>query len=509
MNPYDAPAAPHCAYATDDGIYELTTDVSASPYYNADVAPTTLAERKWGTRDVAALWVGMCACIPSYMLASGLIEQGMNWWQAALTVTLGNVIILLPMMLNAHAGTKFGIPFPVYCRVSFGIRGANVAAMLRALVACGWFGIQTWIGGQGIYVPLTIFFPDFASAPILFDGINLAEFACFLTFWAMTIYLIYAGMDSIRIFMNLATPILVGVPILLLWWAIDAADGLEPILHAQTQLTKNETAKTFGKLFVPGLTAIVGFWSTLALNIPDFMRYAKSQRAQMLGQAIGLPTTMGLYALVGVLVTSATIVVYKTPIWDPIQLLKRFEQPWVQVVAMIALAAATLSTNIAANVVGPANDFANLAPKWISFKTGGLITGIIGIVIQPWKLLADADKYFGWLTAYSALLGAICGILIVDYFVVRKRWIDLPELYLRDGKYWYLGGFNPIAFAAFVCGVVPCLPGFLGKVGVIEMSPDSVWIQMYGYAWFISFAIAGAVYGLAMKPTAQQQAALA
>jgi hypothetical protein len=290
----------------DDGIVELTTDVSASPYYNPDVAPTTRAERKWGVKDVAALWVGMCACIPSYMLASGLIKSGMNWWQAALTVTLGNVIILVPMMLNAHAGTKFGIPFPVYCRVSFGIRGANVAAMLRALVACGWFGIQTWIGGQGLYIPLKTFFPDVANSPQIFEGANAAELGCFLAFWALTIYLIYAGMERIRLFMVLATPILIAVPILLLGWAFNAAGGLEPILTAQQQL--NTEGQNFWALFVPGLTAIVGFWSTLALNIPDFMRYAKSQRAQMTGQALGLPTTMGLYALVGVLVTSATIV---------------------------------------------------------------------------------------------------------------------------------------------------------------------------------------------------------
>jgi nucleobase:cation symporter-1, NCS1 family len=497
-NPYAAPQAPLPADSfLDDGIVELTTDVSSSPYYNPDVAPTTRAERKWETKDVAALWVGMCACIPSYMLASGLIERGMNWWQAALTVTLGNVIILIPMMLNAHAGTKFGIPFPVYCRVSFGIRGANIAAMLRALVACGWFGIQTWIGGLGLYMPLKTFFPSVAQAPIIFDGANAAELGCFLAFWGLTIYLIYAGMESIRLFMVLATPILIAVPLLLLGWAIDAADGLEPILNAQERLQKEQ--RDFWTLFAPGLTAIVGFWSTLALNIPDFMRYAKSQRAQVTGQALGLPTTMGLYALVGVLVTSATILVYNKAIWNPIDLLAKFEQPWVQIVALIALAAATLSTNIAANVVGPANDFANLAPKWISFKTGGLLTGIIGIVIQPWRLLQDADRYFGWMNAYSSLLGAIGGILIVDYFFIRKRWIDLPELYKPEGKYWYRGGFNPIALGSFAAGVAVCLPGFLGKVGAVTMPADSFWIQMYDYAWFLSFAVAGTLYGVVMK----------
>lgn len=500
-NPYAAPQTSLTdASFLDDGIVELTTDVSTSPYYNPDVAPTTRADRKWGTKDIAALWVGMCACIPSYMLASGLIKEGMNWWQAALTVTLGNVIILLPMVLNAHAGTRFGIPFPVYCRVSFGILGANVAAMLRALVACGWFGIQTWIGGKGLYIPLKTFFPALAESPIIFDGVNAAELACFGAFWALTIYLIYAGMESIRLFMVLATPILILIPLALLAWAVDAAGGLTPILNAQQALQENQ--KDFWTLFVPGLTSIVGFWSTLALNIPDFTRYAKSQRAQVVGQALGLPTTMGLYALVGVLVTSATIVVYGSAIWDPIALLDKFTNPWVQGAALIALAAATLSTNIAANVVGPANDFANLAPKYISFRTGGLITGVIGILMQPWKLVADPSGYiFTWLIAYSALLGAICAILIVDYYFIRRRWIDLPGLYTKDGPYWYRGGFNPIALGSLAAGVAVCLPGFLGTIKAIDLPADSIWIQMYHYAWFLSFAVAGTLYGVLMKAT--------
>ncbi len=358
----------HSDFSPPADIYELTTDVSDSPYYNADLAPTTIAERKWGTWDIAALWVGMSACIPSYMLASGLIKQGMNWWQAVLTVTLGNVIILMPMMFNAHAGTKFGIPFPVYCRVSFGILGANIAAMLRALVACGWFGIQTWIGGLGLYATYAVFFPEVAKSPPIIDGANAAQLVCFGIFWAINIAIIYAGMESIRWFMNLAAPILIGIPIAMLIWAYQAAGGWEPILAAQTKLkTGNDD---FWKLFIPGLTGIVGFWSTLALNIPDFMRYAKSQRDQMVGQAIGLPTTMGLYALIGVLVTCATIVIYGEAIWDPTALLAKFQDnKLVVVIASIAITAATLSTNIAANVVGPANDFANLLPKYVSFKT--------------------------------------------------------------------------------------------------------------------------------------------
>lgn len=485
------------------GIHELTADVSDSPYYNADVAPTKLSDRKWGTRDIAALWVGMCACIPSYQLASGLIKEGMNWSEAIITVTLGNLIVLVPMILNAHVGTKYGIPFPVYCRVSFGIRGANVAALLRAFVACGWFGIQTWIGGVGLYIPLVLFFPALKETPELWDGITVTQMVCFMAFWALNIWIIFRGIESIRLFINLATPILILVPLALLFWAWDQAGGTGPIFNQPSQFADGQPkAGQFWAYFIPALTGMVGFWSTLALNIPDFTRYAVSQRAQVVGQALGLPTTMGLYAFIGVFVTSATVVIYGEAIWDPNELLQKFDNKFVVLIALIALASATLSTNIAANVVGPANDFANLAPKYVSFKLGGLITGIIGILMQPWKLMADPSGYiFTWLIAYSALLGAIAGILIADYYLVRNRVIVLPELYRRNGRYWYSEGFHPPALIALLCGVLPCLPGFLAQIQVINLAVDSFWRQLYHYAWFISFAIAAVTYLVLVRVT--------
>lgn len=471
-------------------------DITASPYFNPDVAPTTPDQRKWGVKDMAALWVGMSACIPSYQLASGLIQQGMNWWQALLIVTLGNLIVLFPMVLNAHAGTRYGIPFPVYCRAAFGIRGANIAAILRALVACGWFGIQTWIGGVGLYVPLVLLFPAAGKfEPILF-GLSVTQLGCFLAFWCLNLWIIHRGIESIRVFMNLATPILIIVPIALMGWAWYRAGGAGPIFAKPSTLSSTE----FWALFFPALTGIVGFWSTLALNIPDFSRYATSQRAQVLGQAMGLPTTMGLYAFIGVFVTSATVVIYGEAIWDPNVLLQKFESPWVVIISTIALASATLSTNIAANVVGPANDFANLMPKYISFKMGGLITGVIGILMMPWKLVADPSGYiFTWLIGYSSLLGAIGGILIADYFLLRRTRLELTELYRPGGAYWYSGGFNPAAVAALFLGVAPCVPGFLANVKLVTVAP--FWANIYNYAWFVSFALAGGIYLAGMLVT--------
>jgi nucleobase:cation symporter-1, NCS1 family len=481
--------------AVAEGRHELGQEISRSAFYSPDMAPTTWAQRKWGVRDIAALWISMSACIPTYMLASSLISEGMNWWQAVLTIFLGNTIVLVPMVLNAHAGTKYGIPFPVYCRASFGILGANVPALLRALVACGWFGIQTWIGGWAIYQILALAFPEWQELPIRpIVGINAPQAACFLFFWGINMVVIYRGIESIRILLNIKAPLLIALGLALLAWAYWQAGGFGPMLSQPSQFEPGQAkAGEFWRFFFPALTAMIGFWATLSLNIPDFSRYAFSQRDQVLGQVIGLPTTMALYSFIGVAVTSATVVIYGSAIWDPIVLVTRFTNPVVLVVALFGICLATLATNLAANVVSPANDFAHLWPKRISFRTGGLITGVIGILIQPWKLVADPTGYiFTWLIAYSSLLGAVGGVLIADYFLIRKTQLDLPGLYRKDGPYWYQSGFNPAALVALAAGVAPCVPGFLATVKVLEV--PEIWVQIYNYAWFIGFGISFAVY---------------
>lgn len=447
---------------------------------NDDLAPTKLSHRTWGTYHIAALWIGMSVCIPTYMLASGLIAAGMNWWQALLTITLGNVIVLVPMVLNAHAGTKFGIPFPVLARASFGTLGSNVPALLRAIVACGWFGIQTWIGGQALNSMIVLLLPSWAI-------FSWGPAVGFLIFWAMNVYFILKGTESIRLLESWAAPFLIIVGLGLLAWAYVAGGGFGPIL---SQPSKFQTTGEFWKVFVPSLTGMVGFWATLSLNIPDFTRYAKSQHSQMMGQAIGLPPTMALFSFIGVAVTSATVVVFGEAIWDPVVLLSKFQSPVVVMLSLVSLTVATLTTNIAANVVSPANDFANLLPKKISFKTGGLITAVLGIVMMPWKLLSDYGTYiFGWLVGYSSFLGPIAGILIADYFIVRKQQLNVKDLYVRGGEYEFSSGFNIKAIIALVAGVFVALIGLL----IDELR------FLYDYAWFVGFAVAFVVYVVLMK----------
>ncbi len=461
----------------------VETDVSSlgnSSLINDDLAPTKISDRTWGTYNIAALWIGMSVCIPTYMLASGLIAGGMNWWQALLTISLGNLIVLVPMILNAHAGTKYGIPFPVLARASFGTLGSNVPALLRAVVACGWFGIQTWIGGQAFNSMIVLLLPGWA----LFSW---GPAVGFLIFWAMNVYFILKGTESIRWLESASAPFLILVGLGLLAWAYVRGGGFGPIL---SQPSKFQTTAEFWRFFVPSLTGMVGFWATLSLNIPDFSRYAKSQRSQMLGQAIGLPPTMALYSFIGVAVTSATVLIFGEAIWDPIMLLSKFENPIVIILALLSLVVATLTTNIAANVVSPANDFSNLLPRKISFRTGGLITAVLGIAMMPWKLLSDFGTYiFGWLIGYSSFLGPIAGVLIADYFFVRKQNLNVADLYRRGGEYEFSGGFNRKAIAALAAGVVVALIGLV--------VPSLAFL--YDYAWFVGFGVAFAVYLLLMK----------
>lgn len=516
----------HDPKLVEEALKELPPDIADSPLFSGDLAPVPASRRTWTTYNFAALWVSMAHCIPTYVMAGGLIAQGMNWWQALLTIAVGNIIVLIPILLNAHPGTKYGLPFPVLARSSFGTEGANIPAVLRAIVACGWFGIQTFIGGEAVRTFVETMWPAFGHLGGTFNifGLSLPSAITFALFWAANIYIIYRGMDAVRVFENWAAPIVLVLAGWLLWWAVDRANGLGPMLSQPSQFA-DTTA--FLAVFIPSVTGVVGFWSTLALNIPDFTRYGRGQKEQLIGQTVGLPTTMILFSAMGVAITSAAkAILVGTPLdklWDPVYLLSQItshtapaglDQPLiasaavrmlVAVIALVGVVIATISVNIAANVVSPANDFANLAPKHISFKTGGLITGILGVVMLPWKLMGSAAVVFAWLIGYSALLGPIAGVMIADYWLIRKAKLDVPDLYRKNGRY---RGTNWIAVGALVLGIAPNIPGFLHSVQLAGYV-GNFWMGVYTYAWFVGVLVAGITYVLGMlilKPTETQDA---
>ncbi|CAN5369492.1 NCS1 family nucleobase:cation symporter-1 [soil metagenome] len=482
--------AEHVQHA--DGRVELAEAVSieGSPLYNHDLAPTTVAQRTWTTYTFAALWISMSHCIPTYMYASGLIKKGMNWLQALVTILIGNAIVLVPILLNSHPGTKSGIPFPVFARASYGVYGANVPAIMRAIVACGWFGINAWIGGQALqtfFASLSPRWPTLLGA-VPHGGHLTTEWISFAIFWGINIAIVFRGMELLRKVENLAAPFVLVMTALLVVWAIRAAHGLGHIMSNESNF---HTAGQFWKVFVPCVTAMVGFWATLSLNMPDFTRYGRSQREQAIGQVVALPTTMTLFAAMGVIITSASEVIYGKPIWDPIALVGKFESRLVVGIAMFTVVIATLSVNIAANVVSPANDFANISPKRISFRMGGVATGVIGVLMMPWKLLENPERYIDvWLLGYSGGLGAIAGVLVCDYWILRKKRLHLADLYRPNGVYRFDSiGTNWAAVGATLLGCGVAWIGVFWK----PLRP------LFDYAWFAGAAVAGVSYFLLMR----------
>ncbi len=475
---------------------------SSNALWNEDLAPTSAAHRTWTWVHYAALWIGMVMCIPVYLMASGLIDQGMSAPQAITTVFLGNLIVLVPMLLIGHAGAKYGIPFAVFIRSSFGVKGNRLPAFLRAIVACGWFGIQCWVGGSALYAIANILTTGALDGPKIDAlGINAGQFGCFMAFWAMHLYFIKNGPESIRWIETYTAPLKIFIVIALLYWAYSKAGGFGDLLHAPSAFEEGgKKAGQFWSVFFPSLTAMVGFWATLALNIPDFTRFARSQKDQIVGQAIGLPGPMAALAFVGAAVTSATVIIYGKAIWDPVDLAGRMEGIAVAI-GLAIITIDTLCVNLAANTVGPAYDFAAISPKHINFARGGYITAVLGILMMPWKLIESTEGYiFTWLIGYSALLGPVLGVMLADYWIVRKRKISVDDLFKLEGRYTYTNGWNPAALIAFAAGVLPNIPGFLHTVlpGVFpDVSP--IFKHIYTFAWFVGVAVAMAVYLLLMR----------
>ena len=475
--------APNIALDSD---ISFAADLAPDPrLYNDDLAPTQPSQRTWSTYNYMALWFSMSMEVTTYMLASSLIAGGMNWKQAVGTILLGNLIVLIPMLLNAHAGTKYGIPFPVFVRASFGPVGANIPAMLRAIVACGWFGIQSWIGGTAIAQMVNVLSPKTVDMPWVVG-------VCFIGFWLLNMFVVWRGVESIRFLQSFSAPFMVIMSLTLLIFMWHKAGGFGPMLAAPSKFGDTHS---FLKVFFPALIAMVGYWATLSLNIPDFTRYAKNQDAQIVGQAIGLPVAMVLYSFLGIAVTSASTIVFGHPIWSPVELLGRFHQPLIAFLGLIALLVATLNVNIGANVVGPSNDFSNLAPKWISFRTGGLITGSLGLLIMPWRLVSSSHNYLGWLVDYSGLLGPVAGIMVADYFLVRHTRLDTLSLYRRGGIYEYRNGFNLVALFALAVGVSAALVG--------KFVPR--YEELFTMAWFVGFFLSGGLYYLLMLGHVRRQ----
>ena len=464
---------------------------------NDDLKPVLASARTFALRDVASLWVGLVVCVPAWTLVAQVVDVGFAAGEAMAVVASANALVLAPMIANGAAGTKYGIGFPVYCRSAFGVRGASVATFARAIVGCGWFGIQTNVGGQAL-ATMTRAMGFAANGTVVpWLGLSVEALACYSAFLAAQLWVVYHGIESIRRVEEYAAPVLISLSLALFAWAVTAAGGVGPIFDAPSAFAVGgPRAGEFWSALLPVLTATVGFWSTLSLNISDFTRYAKSQRDQIVGQAVGLPAFMTMFSFIALAVTSCTVVIFGGAISDPIELVSRINTgPLTTFLAMGGLSLATLSTNIAANVVAPANALVNAFPRSMSFRKAGFITAALGTLCMPWKLAAGDGFIFVWLIGYAALLGPITGIMIADYFFVREQTLDIDALYSMDAKsqYWYANGFNVRALASFVVGAGVCVPGFLHAVGA-NPACSAFFRGLYANAWFVSFFLGGGLY---------------
>lgn len=463
---------------------EVGQDLLDSPRYNEDIAPTKISERTWSRWNVASLWVGMAICVPTYTLGGVLTAFfGLSVNEALWTIFIANIVVLIPLTLNAYPGTRYGIPCPVVLRASFGIVGSNVPALIRAIVACGWFGVQTLFGGIAIHLLLSALFDGWAALG------GTGEVLGFFIFWLANIAVVIRGSESIRLLETLAAPLLLIVAIGLIVWALPKV-SLSEVLATPANRPEGAPVTSY---FMAALTAMVGFWATLSLNIPDFSRYAESQKSQIAGQIIGLPLTMFIFSGLGVLLTSASLELVGETIADPINLIGRIDSPIWVVLSMLMIILATISTNTAANVVSPTNSFQNIAPKYINETKGVLVTGFIGIALMSWELAKklgwfDSDVsveslYSNWLLGYSSLLGPIAGIMIVDYFVVKKQHYELADLYVSERTYpdWHIPGM--VAFLTPVALTV-------GSILTGRLS----WF--YDYGWFTGSILGGLIYWL-------------
>ncbi|MGL4767272.1 MAG: NCS1 family nucleobase:cation symporter-1 [Formosimonas sp.] len=462
---------------------------SNSNLINEDLLPTHPSHRTWRWQDFAALWVGMVVCVPTYTMASSMLDQGFSWSMALWLVLVANVIVLVPMVLMGRIGATYGIPFPVVARASFGVKGATLPAVLRGLVACGWFSINCYFGALALHGFFNVLGFGLA-APAQGEFISTSQFMCFLAFWLVHLYFIWKGPESIRKLEVIAAPLMIAASLALVVYLL-VKIPLSQILDLPVKVVEGGP-KTWA-----ALTGLVGFWATLALNIPDFTRFAKSQKDQVVGQSIGLPIPMALFSLVGVLGFSASQILYGKAQLFPDGLLTQMGT-FAASVGLLVILLANLTTNVAANLVSPSYDFSQVAPDKISFRMGGLIAAVIGLLFMPWKLLATSGGYlFSWLGGYGTLLGAIAGILLVDYYIVRKGRLVVDDLYKHQGQYSYSNGWNIHAIVAMILGVAPCMPGYFEVAGIIEKgSIAPIWGDIFSFGWFFSLAVAGLYYAL-------------
>ncbi|QSO47406.1 NCS1 family nucleobase:cation symporter-1 [Alicyclobacillus mengziensis] len=453
---------------------------------NANLRPIAQSERKWSWYSYMALWMGMVHNIFNYEVAASLIVLGMNIWQALLTIFVADLILMVPLALNGYVGNKYGIPFPVFARLAFGVFGANIPALIRAFVAIGWFGVQSFLGSTALNALLILLIPSWSHMSGTFLGLPGNGWIALLLFWVLQGVVATHGMDVIRRFENWAGPVILIVMLGLVVWAVTVLHGMGPIF---TEPSKFKSSGAFWAVFGPGVISVIGSWASMGLNIPDFTRFSRSTKDQVVGQFVGLPITTFVFSLMASFITSATIVAFGSAIWDPVQLLQHFKSPVVLILGAAALTIATMSVNVASNLVSPIYDLINAFPRKLNFRSAAIVSMVIAFVIMPWKLMQSPQGIDTLLNTAGAFLGPATGIVIADFWLLRTRRVKLTDLYTREGVYRYSKGFNVTAIVVLIISMLVSFAGnFLPIFKVFA-----------GYGWLIGVVLGFVLYYIVMK----------
>ncbi|GBQ37586.1 NCS1 family nucleobase:cation symporter-1 [Gluconacetobacter azotocaptans] len=448
--------------------------------YNADLAPVPVAQRDWSWVNMATVWMGMVHNIVVYEAASGLMALGFSAWECLEIVAVAYAVLFVAMWFNARAGTKYGVPFCVLIRSAFGPYGAQIPVVLRGFCAVFWFSVQAYAAAQAVDAVMSTLSGAWAGMTTSFLGMQARTWLAMAIVWALHAWIVSHGVHRIRNFELVAGPLVIFVGLLATMWGLHVGHGLGPLFAQPSRLH----GMAFWSTFAMGVTGMIGLWATFAVNIPDLSRFVKSERDQVIGQAIGLPVTALVFTPMGIITTSATIILFGHPIWNPVDLLLALNYPVVTVLGGATLVLATLSVNVVANIMPASYDLVNLMPRRLDFHRAARLVLVLGVFFMPWLWFNQAESIYRVLDLIGGMLGPVTGIMLADFYIVRKQTLDVGALYRLDGRYAGRKGWNPPALVAFAAG------GGVASIGHIVPGLE----ELNAVSWFIGVAIGGGVY---------------
>jgi NCS1 family nucleobase:cation symporter-1 len=448
---------------------------------NNDLLPTGESERRWTWWHFAALWMGMVHNIFNFTWIGGLVVLGMSVWQALAVALAGNLVQTALIGLNGRVGAHYGLPFAVWARSAFGVYGANVAALARGAVAVGWFGVQSYLAATAINLLITTVVPGWGRVGhSSFLGMAPSLWAVVVGYWLLNFVVVRNGMGTIRRFESWAGPAIFVVMAILLVWVVVRAGGAGSLLH-QHAARYPTTSDFLAHGFVPAVSLyIAGSWAAMVLNIPDLTRFARSNRQQFWGTMIGLPAASLVYFGMAAVIVSAVQRLYGQTLWNPTDVLATIGNPALSIVGATLLAIATISVNIPANIVSPAYDLTNLLPRLLTFRTAAYLSIVLGFLAMPWQLLSSPETLYSVLHNIGVVIGPITGIMLADYFVIRRQRMDVAQLFSSMGRYRYRAGYNPVALT--VLALVVAL--------LLAAEASSRLHDVYEHAWLVGVSTA-------------------